>query len=261
MPVKPIPEEIQNEKECKKMSDLMNKVVENGVFILEFLVVVAVLFVVSYVGQKLGMQKRKATERILSAKMIAVVGLFSALSAIIMLFEVPMPFAPSFYKIDLSDVPALVGGFAMGPVAGVMIEFLKIVLKLMMKSTSTAFVGELANFVVGCSFIIPATIMYQFNKKKKTAIAGCVAGTLVMSIFGTAFNAIYLLPKFAELYGMPLEALVEMGTKINPQITDVTTFVIWAVFPLNIIKGILMSVVTMLIYKPISKEFHKLINS
>lgn len=243
------------------MSDLMNKVVENGIFILEFLGVVAALFVISYVGQKIGRKKSKATDRILSVKMIAVVGLFSALSAIIMLIEVPMPFAPSFYKIDLSDVPALIGGFIMGPVAGVMIEFLKIVLKLIMRSTSTAFVGELANFVVGCSFIIPATIMYQFNKKKKIAIIGCVIGTLVMSVFGTAFNGIYLLPKFAELYGMPMEALIGMGTKINPYITDVTTFVIWAVFPLNIIKGILMSVTTMLIYKPISKEFHKLTNS
>lgn len=243
------------------MSDLVSKVVENGIFILEFLGVVAALFVISYVGQKLGRIKRETEERILSVKMIAVVGLFSALSAIIMLIEVPMPFAPGFYKVDLSDVPALIGGFIMGPVAGVMIEFLKIILKLLMRSTTTAFVGELANFVVGCSFVIPSTIMYQFNKKKKTAILGCILGTLAMSIFGTVFNGLYLLPKFAELYGMPMEALIGMGTKINPYIIDVTTFVIWAVFPLNIIKGILMSVTTMLIYKPISKEIHKLTNS
>lgn len=243
------------------MSDLVSKVVENGIFILEFLGVVAALFVISYVGQKLGRIKRETEERILSVKMIAVVGLFSALSAIIMLIEVPMPFAPGFYKVDLSDVPALIGGFIMGPVAGVMIEFLKIILKLLMRSTTTAFVGELANFVVGCSFVIPSTIMYKFNKKKKTAILGCILGTLAMSIFGTVFNGLYLLPKFAELYGMPMEALIGMGTKINPYIIDVTTFVIWAVFPLNIIKGILMSVTTMLIYKPISKEIHKLTNS
>lgn len=242
------------------MGELISKIVENGIFVLEFLVVVATLFVVSYIGQKLGMKKRNATDRVMSTKMIAIVGVFSAISAVLMLIEVPMPFAPSFYKIDLSDVPALVGGYAMGPVAGVMIEFIKIVLKLIMKSTSTAFVGELANFTVGCAFIIPATIMYQFNKKKSVAIAGCVVGTLVMSIFGTALNGIYLLPKFAELYGMPLDALVAMGTEINANITDVTSFVIWAVLPLNLIKGIVISVVTMLIYKPISKEFHKIVD-
>lgn len=240
------------------MSDLFSKVVENGVFILEFLVVVAVLFAVSFIGQKLGRKKRNATERILSVKMIAVVGLFSALSAIIMLIEVPVPFAPPFYKIDASDIPALVGGFIMGPMAGVTIEFLKIVLHLIMKGTTTAFVGELANFVVGCSFILPATIMYQFKKKKTTAIVGCIVGTIIMSAFGTIFNGVYLLPKFAALYGMPLESIISMGTEINTRITDVISFVIWAVLPLNIIKGIGISVITMLIYKPISKEFHRL---
>lgn len=242
------------------MSELMKTVVENGRFVLEFLGIVVAVFVVSYIGQKIGRKKRGATERILSVKMVAVVALFSALSAILMLFEAPVPFAPTFYKIDLSDIPALVGGFAMGPVAGVMIEFIKIVLNVLMNVTTTAFVGELANFLVGCSFIVPATIMYQFNKKKNVAIAACIVGTLVMSVFGTAFNAIYLLPKFAELYGMPIEALVEMGTKINSNITDVTSFVIWAVFPLNLLKGTIMSVVTLLVYKTISKEFHKLMN-
>lgn len=242
------------------MSGLIDKIIENGTFVLEFLVIVAALFIVSYIAQKLGMRKRKATDRILSTKMIAVVGVFSAISAVIMLVEIPFPLAPPFYKIDFSDIPALVGGFVMGPVAGVLIEFVKIILHLVMKSTSTAFVGELANFVVGCAFIIPATVMYQFSKKKKVAIAGCIVGTIIMSIFGTAFNGVYLLPKFAELYGMPLEALVEMGTKINSKITDVTTLVVMAVLPLNIVKGVVISVVTMFIYKPISKEFHKIMN-
>lgn len=240
------------------MNKLLNQIVENGVFLIEFLGVVVALFLISYVLQKMAGKKNNVQGRIMSAKMIALSGVFSAIAAVLMIFEFPLPFAPFFYKIDLSDIPALVGAFAMGPVAGVMIEFLKVVLHVIIKGTTTAFVGELANFVVGCAYIIPATILYQFNKKKTVAILGCVVGTIVMSAFGTAFNGIYLLPKFAELYGVEMSALIGMGTAINPQIKDVTTFVLWSVLPLNIIKGIAISVITMLVYKPVSKEFHKL---
>ena len=107
--------------------------------------------------------------------------------------------------------------------------------------------------MVGCSFILPASIVYLYKKNRKSAIVSCVVGTLCLTVFGTAFNAIYLLPKFAQLYGMPLEAIVGMGTAINPAITDVTTLVMFAVAPLNIIKGVSVSVVTMLVYKKLSR--------
>ena len=144
------------------------------------------------------------------------------------------------------------GSITLGPVAGVMSEFVKIMLKIVFKPTSTAFVGELANFTVGCCLVLPATVIYQHRKSKLSALLGCVAGTVLMTIFGTSFNAIYLLPKFAEMYGMPLEALVAMGTELNKSIVDVTSFVVLAVAPLNIVKGGLVSIVTMLVYKPLS---------
>lgn len=239
------------------MSELLQNVQENVVFLLEFLAVVAVLFAIAYAAEKIAAKKNGTTERILSTRKIAMIGMFSAISAILMLFEVPMPFAPFFYKLDFSELPALIAAFAFGPAAGVMVEFCKIVLKLLLKSTSTAFVGELANFAVGCSFILPASVLYLFRKNKKTAVIGCVSGTIVLTVFGTAFNALYLLPKFAQLYGMPLEALIGMGTEINPAITDITSFVCFAVAPLNLIKGTSVSVVTLLVYKslsPILKE-------
>ncbi len=234
------------------MNGLLQSIQENVIFLLEFLAVVAALFCIAYVAEKLAGKKNGVTERILSTRKIAMIGMFSAISAILMLFEVPLPFAPFFYKLDFSELPALIAAFAFGPVAGVMIEFCKIVLKLLFKSTSTAFVGELANFAVGCSFVLPASIMYLFHKNKKTAVVGCVSGTIILTIFGTAFNAIYLLPKFAQLYGMPLEALIGMGTEINPAITDITSFVCFAVAPLNLIKGTSVSVVTLLVYKSLS---------
>lgn len=239
---------------------LGSAIAENVGFLIEFLALILLLFLIAYAVEKSIRKKNENTEKILSTRMITVVGMFSAISAILMLFEIPLPFAPSFYKLDFSELPALIGAFAYGPVAGVLIEFIKIVLKLLIKGTSTAFVGELANFCVGCSFILPASIIYVLKKGKKSAIVGCITGTLILTIFGTAFNAVYLLPKFAELYGMPIEVLIGMGTEINSKITNITSFVCYAVAPLNIIKGTLDSVVTVLIYKkisPIIKAVHK----
>lgn len=239
------------------MSGLLQSMRENVIFLLEFLAVVAAILLAAYAAEKAAMRKNGAAERILNTRKTAMIGMFSAIAAILMLFELPMPFAPFFYKLDFSELPALIAAFAFGPAAGVLVEFCKIVLKLLFKSTSTAFVGELANFAVGCSFILPASVIYLFRKSKKTAVIGCVSGTIILTVFGTAFNAVYLLPKFAQLYGMPLEALIGMGTEINAAITDITSFVCFAVAPLNLIKGTSVSVVTLLVYKslsPILKE-------
>lgn len=235
------------------MNNLMTQLTENVIFVMEFLGVVAALVLVAYFIEKWEKKKTKNQERVLSTKKITMIGMFSAIAAVLMLFELPMPFAPGFYKLDFSEIPVLITGFAFGPVAGVMTEFCKIILKLFMKSTSTAFVGELANFAVGCSFILPASIIYLYKKNKKNAILACVVGTLILTVFGTAFNAIYLLPKFAQIYGMPLDAIIGMGTAINPSITDVTSLVVLCVAPLNLIKGVSVSVVTMLVYKKLSR--------
>ncbi|MCR4990217.1 MAG: ECF transporter S component [Lachnospiraceae bacterium] len=225
---------------------------ENVLFIVEALVIAAALVLVAYLIEKLIKKKNQDSERVLSTRKVVVIGVFGALAAVLMLFEIPMPFAPSFYKLDLSELPILINAFAYGPVAGVMTELIKILLKLIMKPSSTAFVGELANFLVGVSFVLPASLIYLWKKNKKSALLACVAGTLIMTVFGTLLNAVYLLPTFAALYGMPLEAIIGMGTQINSKITDVTSFVIFAVAPLNLIKGFVVSLVTLLIYKPLS---------
>lgn len=236
------------------MKDLIDTIVKNGTFALEFLSVVVVLFVIAVLLEKAAQKKRGVKEPLFNTRKMAVIGMFSALSTILMLFEVPLPFAPPFYKLDFSELPILVGTFAFGPMAGVMMEFIKIFLKVCVKGTSTALVGELANFSVGCSFILPASAVYAFRKTKKNAIVACVAGTLVMTIFGTAFNAVYLLPAFSKLYGMPLEAILEMGVAVNPLVKsgDILSFVAACVAPLNLLKGASVSVVTLLVYKPLS---------
>ena len=234
-------------------SNFIEEVSKNVTFVLEFLGIILALFVVAFVMEKLAKKRTGDTERILSTRKMAMIGMFSAIAAILHIMDFALPFiAPPFYKLDFSELPALIGAYAFGPFAGVMIEFLKILLKLIFKGTSTAFVGDLANFAVGCSFILPASVIYDFDKKKKTAILSCVVGTIVLTVFGTMFNALYLIPAFSALYGLGIEEIIAMGTSINKGITDLTSFVIIAVAPLNLIKGSVVSLITLLVYKKIS---------
>ncbi len=236
------------------MKELFQTVTENIGFVLSFAGVIAVLFAVAVLLEKVAQKKNGVKEPIFNTRKTAMIGMFSAVATILMLFEFPLPFAPGFYKLDFSEIPILVGTFAFGPAAGVMMEFVKILLNLLFDGTTTAFIGELANFAVGCSFILPASAVYAFRKNKKMALAACVIGTLVLTVFGTAFNAVYLLPAFSEFYGMPLDALIAMGSKVNPLVSDgnIISFVAACVAPLNLIKGCSVSIVTLLIYKPLS---------
>lgn len=181
------------------------------------------------------------------------IGMLGAIATVLMLFEFPIPFiAPPFYELDFSEVPVLVGAFALGPVAGATIELVKILINLLINGTATAFVGEIGNYLLGCSFIIPAALIYKKKKSKKTALSAMIVGTIVMTVFGCILNAYVLLPTYAAAFGMPIDAIIGMGSAINGNINDVMTFVIIAVAPFNIIKGIVVSVITLLIYKHIS---------
>ena len=237
------------------MNKLMQTVTENVAYVVIFLAVIVGCFLVAVVLEKGAQKKNGISEPIFNTRKLAMIGMFSAIAMILHVLDFPIFFAPGFYKMDFSELPILVGSFAFGPVAGVMMEFVKILLKLCIKGTSTAFIGDLANFVVGCSLTIPASAVYSFKKTKKSAIIACIAGTLVMTVFGTAFNAVYLLPAFSKFYGMPLDAILAMGTE-----GSIVSFVVACVAPMNLIKGTLVSVVTLLIYKPLSpiiKTGHK----
>ena len=185
-------------------------------------------------------------------RFITQVGMLGAVAVILMAFEIPLPFAPAFYKIDFSEVPALIGCFAMGPTAGVFVELIKIVVHVLLSGTSTAGVGDVANFVIGCAFILPAAWIYKRKRSRKNAMIGMATGTVFMAFIGCFLNAYVLLPAYAKAFSMPIDALVGMGTAVNSHITNLFTFVIFAVAPFNILKGILVSVVVLLIYKKIS---------
>ena len=188
---------------------------------------------------------------LLSVRNVTVMAMFGALAAVLMIFEVPLPFiAPSFYGMDISEVPVLVGTFALGPVAGVVMELVKLILK----PTSTGFVGEFANFCVGCSLALPAGFIYRLNKTKKGAVIGMAAGTVIMTIVAVILNAVVMLPFYSHF--MPLDTIIAAGAAINPAISNVWTFVILAVGPFNILKGVIVSLLTALVYTRVSVIIH-----
>lgn len=195
------------------------------------------------------------TQARISVRTTVKIGMLAAISVVLMLFEIPLPFAPSFYEIDFSEVPVLIGAFAMGPVAGAAIELVKILLNLVITGTDTAGVGELANFIIGCSLCLPAAIVYKRKKTRKGAMIGMAAGTALMVVIGCLINAYVMLPAYSAAFGLPIDALVQMGTAVNPSIKSLSTFVIFAVAPFNLLKAVLVSLIVLLIYKKISPIF------
>ena len=193
--------------------------------------------------------------KLLTTKNVVLMGMFGALAGVLMIFELPLPFiAPPFYGLDLGEVPVLVGTFALGPVAGMVMEVVKILVKLVLKPTSTGFVGEFANLIIGFGLILPAGLIYQARKTRTGAMAGMAAGTLVMTVIGVILNALVMIPFYSNF--MPLDTIIEAGSKINPLVSNVWTFAIVCVGPFNLIKGVVVSLITALIYKRISVIIH-----
>jgi len=193
-----------------------------------------------------------------NTKVMVKVSVLSVISFILMFFEVSLVWlAPPFMKMDISDLPALIGAFSLGPMAGVIIQFLKNFLNVLIEGSTTGGVGELANFIVGSAFAYSAGAVYYRKKKFKNAIVGLAVGTIVMTIVMSIANYYFIFPFYAKLFGWPLEDLVGMGTAINKGIVDMKTMIIYAIVPFNVLKGIILSTITLLIYKRVSPILHR----
>ncbi len=196
--------------------------------------------------------KKKSTRKLVA------IGILSSVAAVLMFLEFPLTvIAPNFYKMDFSDVPALIGAFAFGPGAGLVIEAVKILVKTLITGSPTMGVGEVANFLIGASFLIPASLIYYRKKTMKNAVLGMVAGVFSMIIIGSLLNAFVLLPAYAYFMSSPettytVDSFVFLGSLVNPLVTDLPTFILFAVAPFNLIKGVLVSSIVVLIYKRIS---------
>ena len=232
------------------MKELVTQLKQNLTFVLISGSIIVAIALVAKLAERLLPQKRAVS----SARRISIVAVCSAIATVLHILDFPLPFlAPGFYKLDFSELPVMLCGFYLGPSAAVLCEAVKILLKLLLKGTSTAFVGDFANFVIGCSLVLPAAIIYHIRKTRPAALIGLITGTVILTIFGSAFNAVYLLPKFAVLYDMPLDSIIAAGAAINSGISSVSTFVLLAVAPLNLIKGAMISVLTLLLYKRIAR--------
>lgn len=180
------------------------------------------------------------------------VSILGAFSFLLMLFDFPLWFAPTFLKFDFSDVPGLIGSFALGPFAGVLVQLVKNLLNLAIEGTDTAAVGELANFIVGSIFVYTAGYIYHRNKTFKTAIIGMVLGTLAMTVVMSLANYFVMIPLYAKLFGWPIEDIVALGSAVNKYVVDFKTLILFAVVPFNIVKGIIVTLITTLLYKRVS---------
>lgn len=168
------------------------------------------------------------------------ISLLGAISVVLMYFDFPITPFP-WLKIDLSDIPALMGAFAFGPMTGIVVELIKNILILLVKGTQSGFVGELANFIVGISLVVPASWIYHRNKSKKSALLGMGLGILSIEIIGIFANVYLLLPA----YGMQMEK------------AELLNYVAVGLIPFNGVKAVLVCSITYILYKKVSKAIFK----
>lgn len=191
--------------------------------------------------------------RLLSTRNMVKISILAVIAFVLMYFEFPLPFiAPPFYQIDFSEIPVLIGGFAISPMAAVIIELFKNLLNVIFQGTETAFVGELSNFIVGCAFVVPTSLIYRHQKTKKNAIIGLSVGVISMAVIGFISNLFFVIPAYVKIMNLPLESIIAMASSIFPFIDSTFLLVLCCTTPFNLIKGILSSVITLIIYKHIS---------
>ena len=182
-------------------------------------------------------------------RFITVTAMLSAISFVLIYFEFPIPIMPAFIKFDFSDLPALIGTFAYGPLCGVIVCLIKNLLHLM--DSNSMLVGELSNFILGAAFVIPAGLIYKFKKTKKSALIGGITGAVFMGIFCVFSNYFIVYPVYYQV-AMPEEAILGMYQAILPSMKSILQSLIVFNLPFTVVKGLISVAITMLVYKPLS---------
>ena len=194
------------------------------------------------------------TSTMIRTKDMTKVAMLSVIGFVLMYFQLPLTFvAPPFMKLDISDLPVLMGAFTMGPVYGVIIAALKNLMHIIFKGTMTAGVGELSNFIISSTFAVVSSYIYRKHKTYKGAVLSMTVGVLAMTILAMTSNYFVVFPLYGKV--MPMDAIIAMGSAITPKITGLFTMMIYSVLPFNLIKGFTTSAVMMLVYKKISPLF------
>lgn len=191
----------------------------------------------------------KTTKEKMTTQKLCFIGLFGALSAVLMMFKIPLFFAPAFMKLDLAELPAVIGSFMFGPLAGFCIVVVKIALNLLLNGSDSMYVGELSNLVLSSVYVLTASFIYQRNKTKKQAVKALIIGILITSVIAVISNTLIIFPAYAVVYGMSMESIVGMAAAINPLVHNTFTMMLWSVFPFNLVKYGVVSLITFLVYK------------
>ena len=177
--------------------------------------------------------------------------MLTALSSILFMISIPIV---AFYSLDLSNLPVLLGAFSMGPVAGLIILGLKSLIGCL--TSSTMYVGELADFIMGAAFVLPAALIYQRNKSRKGALIGMITGTVALILAGCLTNAYLLIPFYMKAFGMPMEAIIGMCAQALPFVDTELKVILFVTAPFNLLKGVVLCILTYMIYKPLSPLLH-----
>ena len=201
-----------------------------------------------------GAMKSSMTTSQRRTRYLVISAMLSAVSIVLIQFDFSVPFMPSFFKMDLSDLPALIGAYSMGPLYGVIIALVKNLLHLL--RTSTGGIGELSNFLLSALFVLPAGLIYQKNKTRRRAIIGAIAGAVCMAVFSVITNYFIVYPVYTAF--MPMETIIAMYQAILPKIKDGDLLSCLVIFnmPFTFVKAMLSVVITLLIYKPLSPIIH-----
>lgn len=195
------------------------------------------------------------TKKVLTTKNLTMIAMFSAISAVLMVFEIQLPFSPSFVKFDFSDLPVILGGFLIGPFAGGIIAFMKILLHFLLNGTTSFFVGDLSNLLLTLSFVLPASFIYQQKKTKKTTIQGLLVSIICTSLLAIIFNLFLIFPLYLKVLNLKMVDLINMIHVVNPLVKDVFTMIVFSLLPFNLFKYSIVSMITMLSYKKLSILF------
>lgn len=188
------------------------------------------------------------------------IAILGAISALLMYLKFPLPFMPPFMSFDFSAIPEIVGAFILGPIAGVFIILIKVLLMIILIGTSTMFTGEIQNFILSCALVLPAAIIYRRHKTRKSAIVGMAVGTVVLTIIAIFSNLFFIIPFYSRLFGLSVDDIIAMASAVNPLIHDKFTLALFGIVPFNIIKGSISAIITVMIYKKISVLFKKYSN-
>lgn len=192
----------------------------------------------------------KSVKKSISVRVISLIGMLSAVAFVLMMLDFPLPIFPAFLKFDISDLPAMIASFALGPFYGVLVQLIKNLLHLF--ASSTAGVGEFADFIIGSAFVIPAGIIYAMNKTKRNALIGMILGILLRTVVGVLANVYILIPFYMAVFKMELSAIISMSQAIIPSVDSLKDVLIFSIAPFNIVKGAIITLITLFLYKKLT---------